>query len=103
MSVTVPAGFVAAGLACGIKASGAPDLALLPIIKALLAAGFEKEARAVAHDAATGRVYQVFRTQAAVLGYADVFFYSAIVAFIVVPFCFLLSPKTGGMQAGGGH
>ena len=29
MSVTAPAGFVAAGLACGIKASGAPDLALV--------------------------------------------------------------------------
>ncbi|HEY5251820.1 MAG TPA: bifunctional glutamate N-acetyltransferase/amino-acid acetyltransferase ArgJ [Acidimicrobiales bacterium] len=29
MSVTAPKGFVAAGLACGIKASGAPDLALL--------------------------------------------------------------------------
>ena len=29
VSVTAPAGFVAAGLACGIKASGAPDLALL--------------------------------------------------------------------------
>ena len=51
----------------------------------------------------SGRVYQVFRTQAAVLAYADVFFYCAIVAFAVVPFCFLLSPKTGGMRAGGGH
>jgi glutamate N-acetyltransferase/amino-acid N-acetyltransferase len=29
MSVTAPAGFVAAGSACGIKASGAPDLALV--------------------------------------------------------------------------
>ena len=29
MSITTPAGFVAAGLACGIKASGALDLALL--------------------------------------------------------------------------
>jgi glutamate N-acetyltransferase/amino-acid N-acetyltransferase len=29
MSVTAPDGFVAAGLACGIKASGAPDLALV--------------------------------------------------------------------------
>jgi glutamate N-acetyltransferase/amino-acid N-acetyltransferase len=29
MSVTGPRGFVAAGLACGIKASGAPDLALV--------------------------------------------------------------------------
>ena len=29
MSVTAPDGFVAAGLACGIKASGALDLALV--------------------------------------------------------------------------
>lgn len=29
MSVTAPGGFVASGLACGIKASGAPDLALV--------------------------------------------------------------------------
>ena len=31
MSITAPAGFVAAGLACGIKASGALDLALLAV------------------------------------------------------------------------
>ena len=29
MSVVAPAGFVAAGIACGVKASGAPDLALV--------------------------------------------------------------------------
>ncbi|MEZ5136393.1 MAG: bifunctional ornithine acetyltransferase/N-acetylglutamate synthase [Acidimicrobiales bacterium] len=29
MSVTAPAGFVAAGVACGVKASGALDLALV--------------------------------------------------------------------------
>jgi glutamate N-acetyltransferase/amino-acid N-acetyltransferase len=29
VSITAPAGFVAAGVACGIKASGAPDLALV--------------------------------------------------------------------------
>lgn len=58
---------------------------------------------AAAHDQAVGRVYQVFRTQAAILGYRDVFFDCAIVAFLIVPLCFLLSPKTGGMRAGGGH
>ena len=58
---------------------------------------------AAAHEAAIGRVYQVMRTQAAILSYRDVFFYCAIVAFLVVPLCFLLSPKTGGMRAGGGH
>jgi DHA2 family multidrug resistance protein len=56
-----------------------------------------------AHDAAVGRVYQVFRVQAAILGYRDVFFDCAVVAFLIVPLCFLLSPKTGGMRAGGGH
>jgi DHA2 family multidrug resistance protein len=55
------------------------------------------------HDVAVGRVYQVMRIQVAVLAYSDVFFYCAIVAFAVVPFCFLLSPKTGGMRPGGGH
>jgi MFS transporter, DHA2 family, multidrug resistance protein len=56
---------------------------------------------AAAHDAAVGRVYQVMRTQAAILSYRDVFLYCAVVAFLIVPLCFLLSPKTGGMRAGG--
>jgi MFS transporter, DHA2 family, multidrug resistance protein len=60
-------------------------------------------AGASVHDAAVGRVYQVYRTQASILGYSDVFFYCAIIAFAVVPFCFLLSAKTGGARAGGGH
>jgi DHA2 family multidrug resistance protein len=60
-------------------------------------------AGAAAHDAAIGRVYQAFRLQASILAYSDVFFYCAILAFMVVPLCFVLSPKTGGMRAGGGH
>ncbi|WP_407170237.1 DHA2 family efflux MFS transporter permease subunit [Bradyrhizobium sp. ORS 111] len=60
-------------------------------------------AGATAHDTAVGHVYQVMRTQVAVLAYADVFFYCAIVAFAVVPFCFLLSAKIGGMRPEGGH
>jgi DHA2 family multidrug resistance protein len=59
-------------------------------------------AGAAVHDVAVGRVYQVFRAQVSVLAYADIFYYSAIVAFIVVPFCFLLSSKTGGGGAPGG-
>ncbi|HEY3891602.1 MAG TPA: DHA2 family efflux MFS transporter permease subunit [Bradyrhizobium sp.] len=55
---------------------------------------------AVAHDVAVGHVYQAFRMQATILAYADVFYYCAIVAFIVAPFCLLLSPKTGGGAAG---
>jgi MFS transporter, DHA2 family, multidrug resistance protein len=51
-----------------------------------------------AHDIAVGKAYQVFQSQAAILAYSDVFLYAAIVAFAVVPFCFLLS----GMKGGGG-
>jgi DHA2 family multidrug resistance protein len=58
---------------------------------------------AVAHDIAVGRVYQSFRTQVTVLAYADVFYFCAIIAFIVVPFCLLISPKTGGGGSGGAH
>lgn len=58
---------------------------------------------AAAHEIAVGRVYLAFRTQVAVLAYSDVFFYCAIVAFLMVPFCFVLSPKKGGARGGGGH
>jgi MFS transporter, DHA2 family, multidrug resistance protein len=58
---------------------------------------------AAAHDMAIGRVYLEFRSQVAVLAYSEVFYYCAIVAFIVVPFCLLLSPRVGGGQGGGGH
>ena len=43
---------------------------------------------AAAHDVAVGHVYQSFRTQVTVLAYSDLFYFCAIVAFIVVPFCF---------------
>ena len=55
-----------------------------------------------AHDIALGRVYQAFRAQVTVLAYSDVFFYCAIIAFMVAPFCLLLSPKIGGAR-GGAH
>ncbi|WP_244395863.1 DHA2 family efflux MFS transporter permease subunit [Beijerinckia indica] len=51
------------------------------------------------HDIALGRVYQTFRTQAQVLAYSDVFLYIAVIAFAVIPFCFLFSNAKGG---GGG-
>jgi DHA2 family multidrug resistance protein len=60
-------------------------------------------AGAAVHGVAVGRIYQVYRVQATVLAYSDVFLYCAIVAFIMVPFCFLLSPKTSGGRAGGAH
>jgi DHA2 family multidrug resistance protein len=74
-----------------------------------LIAGYERTLRSLgrvgaqAHDVAVGQVYQSFRTQVTVLAYADVFYFCAIVAFIVVPFCFLISPKTGGGGPGGAH
>ena len=50
-------------------------------------------------DAAIGRIYQTFLKQATILGYANVFYYFALVAFCVVPLCFILSPKK--VAAGG--
>src|SRR5258705_5870792 len=43
-------------------------------------------------DDAVGRIYQVFRVQAAVLGYADIFLYAAIIAFMMIPLSFLVAP-----------
>ena len=54
-------------------------------------------------EVALGQVYQAYRLQATVLAYSDVFYYSAIVAFLMVPFCFMLSPKIGGGGPGGAH
>jgi DHA2 family multidrug resistance protein len=53
-----------------------------------------------AHDVAVGRVYQAFRLQATVLAYSDVFYYCSIIAFLMVPLCFLISPKIGGGRPG---
>jgi len=61
--------------------------------RALTAMGY---AAGAVHDVAVGRVYQLYRTQASVLGYSDVFIYTAIVAFAVVPLCFFLSGVKGG-------
>jgi MFS transporter, DHA2 family, multidrug resistance protein len=50
-------------------------------------------AGAAAHDAAIGRVYQVYLLQAAVLAYADIFMYLAAVAAVMVPLCLLVSSQ----------
>jgi len=55
------------------------------------------------HDIAVGKVYQVFRMQALVLAYSDVFLFTAVVAFAVVPFCFFLSAKKTGGGPGAAH
>ena len=44
---------------------------------------------------AMGHVYQTLRTQAAILGYSDVFLYCAALAFVAVPIAFLLSGIKG--------
>jgi len=60
-------------------------------------------AGATVHDVAIGRIYQMYRIQATVLAYSDVFYYFAIVAFVMVPFCLLLSSKAGGDRPEGTH
>lgn len=68
--------------------------------KSLIALGHAPQA---AHDLAVGMVYQSFREQVAVLGYADVFVMAAVVAFAVAPFCILLSSKKIGAGAAPAH
>ena len=54
------------------------------------------------HDQAVSQAYLMYQKQAAVLAYNNVFQYSAVVAFMVVPLCFLIS-KTTAQGGGGGH
>jgi DHA2 family multidrug resistance protein len=81
------------------SASHQPFVALINQYQAALQAmGHVGQA---AHDMAVGKVLLVFRMQAAVLAYSDVFFYCSFVAFAMVPFCFLLSAtKAGGGRVG---
>ncbi len=48
---------------------------------------------------ATNWLYQQLHLQAAILAYSDVFMITAIMSFMVIPFCFLFSSKAG---SGGG-
>jgi DHA2 family multidrug resistance protein len=74
-----------------------------------LIASYEQTLRAMGHagsavhDIAVGQVYQMFRIQATVLAYSDVFLYCSVVAFLVVPLSFLLSPKKSGRHPAGAH
>jgi DHA2 family multidrug resistance protein len=54
------------------------------------------------HEAAVGQIYQTYMKQAAVLAYGNVFLYASAIAFLVVPFCLLISKKTAS-GGGGGH
>lgn len=67
---------------------------------ALMAMGNTAEA---AKNMAVGRIYQIIRTQAAIMAYSDVFIYCAIVAFAVVPFTFLMTSKKSTGGPGGAH
>lgn len=55
--VTAPGGFLAAGVACGIKASGRPDLALLVAAQPASAAGVFTENRAAAAPVRLSRAH----------------------------------------------
>ena len=59
-------------------------------------------AASTVHQAAVGQIYQTYMKQAAVLAYSNVFLYASVVAFLVVPFCLLISKKTAS-GGGGGH
>ena len=43
---------------------------------------------------AVSHAYSVFKTQAQVLAYSNLFLYSSVLAFLVVPLCFFISKKT---------
>ena len=55
------------------------------------------------HDEAVSHTYQMYIQQSTVLAYNNVFQYSAALAFLVVPLCFLISKKTAQGGGGGGH
>jgi len=54
------------------------------------------------HDIAVGRVYQSFRLQTVIMAYSDIFLYCAVASFLIVPLCFLVSPKKAAIPAAGG-
>jgi MFS transporter, DHA2 family, multidrug resistance protein len=67
-----------------------PFEALIPIYEqALRAMG---RAGSAVRDDAIGHIYQVFRTQAAVLAFADIFMYASAIAFMMIPLSFLVAP-----------
>lgn len=57
-----------------------------------------------AHQMALGHAYHDFLHQVSVMAYSDVFRGCSVVAFALVPLCFVLSPIVGGRPgAAGGH
>ena len=66
--------------------------------QALLTLG---RAPASVHDQAVSHTYQTYMGQAAILAYNNVFQYSALLAFLVVPLCLIISNKTPAGEGGG--
>ena len=60
-------------------------------------------APAVLHEQAVAHTFQTYRMQAQVLAYSNVFLYTSVLAFMVVPFCFFISKKKASGGGGGGH
>jgi len=58
---------------------------------------------AAAQDMAAGAIYRMIRTQAAIMSYSDAFIACGIVAFLVVPFCFLMSGRRAAGGPGAAH
>ncbi len=56
-----------------------------------------------AHAAAQNQLYTQYLQQSSILAYNDCFILFSIVAFAVIPFCFLLKPSVSGGGGGGGH
>ena len=55
------------------------------------------------HDVAIGLVYQTFLKQAVIMAYSDIFLYCAVASFLIVPLCFLVSPKKAATPPAGVH
>ncbi|MCI4677244.1 DHA2 family efflux MFS transporter permease subunit [Rhodoblastus acidophilus] len=58
---------------------------------------------AVAQEMAMGRIYGMIRAQAAIMAYSDAFVACAVVAFLVVPFCFLMTSRKSAGGPGAAH
>lgn len=59
-------------------------------------------AASVVHQQAVSHTYQIYLKQAQILAYSNVYQYTALLAFLVVPLCFLISARTA-QGSGGGH
>ncbi|MCJ2010204.1 DHA2 family efflux MFS transporter permease subunit [Methylobacterium sp. J-092] len=59
-------------------------------------------AASVVHQQAVAQTYQTYTKQAQILAYSNVYQYVALLAFLVVPLCFLISARTAKAE-GGGH